>query len=58
MSAQTRPHVLLVDDDSTIREHLAPVLRRSGLDTETAADGVEALQAIEARRPDLSLIHI
>lgn len=58
MSAQTRPHVLLVDDDSTIREHLAPVLRRSGLDTETAGDGVEALHAIEARRPDLVILDV
>ncbi len=34
-----RPRVLLVDDDATIREHLGPVLERSGLEVEEAADG-------------------
>jgi DNA-binding response OmpR family regulator len=32
-----RPRILLVDDDATIREHLGPVLERSGLDVEGAA---------------------
>ncbi|WP_460477974.1 hypothetical protein [Brachybacterium huguangmaarense] len=34
-----RPRILLVDDDATIREHLRPVLERSGLDVATAVDG-------------------
>jgi DNA-binding response OmpR family regulator len=50
--------VLLVDDDATIREHLAPELERSGLDVDQAADGAEALRLIERRTPDLVVLDV
>ncbi|MFX0537853.1 response regulator transcription factor [Ornithinimicrobium sp. Y1847] len=53
-----RPQILLVDDDATIREHLAPVLIRSGLEVRVAADGQEALREIGAARPDLVVLDV
>lgn len=53
-----RPRVLLVDDDATIREHLGPVLERSGLEVEEAADGESALQSIARRRPDVVILDV
>ena len=53
-----RHDILLVDDDETIREHLPPVLRRSGLDVRCASDGTEALREIAHRRPDLVVLDV
>lgn len=53
-----RPRVLLVDDDATIRSHLAPVLTRSGLDVDTASDGAQALRMIAQQRPDLVILDV
>lgn len=50
--------VLLVDDDETIREHLAGVLQRSGLQVEVATDGAEALERIAAAMPDLVVLDV
>ncbi|WP_235866285.1 response regulator transcription factor [Serinibacter arcticus] len=52
-SAGGGARILLVDDESAIRDSLAPFLLRSGLQVRTARDGVEALEQIEAWRPDL-----
>lgn len=38
--------VLLVEDDPIVRQAYSKVLRRGGLETETAADGVEALEKL------------
>lgn len=48
-----RPRVLVVDDESSIRELLAKTLALAEYDVDTAADGREALEAIRARRYDL-----
>ena len=53
-----RPQILLVDDDATIREHLAPVLSRNGLDVDVAVDGADALRKIEHRRPSLVILDV
>ncbi|MEZ4468347.1 MAG: response regulator [bacterium] len=48
--------VLVADDDRLIRELLSRVLARAGLTVVTAADGEEALEAIDAQLPDLLLL--
>ena len=48
-----RATVLLVDDEEMIREAAAAVLESLGLTVVTAADGLEALEAVQ--RPDLKV---
>ena len=48
--------VLVVDDDETIREFVATLLDCEGYRVRTAADGREALDALEAWRPDLIVL--
>jgi DNA-binding NtrC family response regulator len=44
-----REQILVVDDESVVRQFASRVLERAGYRTETAADGAEALQAVLAR---------
>ena len=45
--------ILVVDDDSSIREILSTQLGRLRYDTLTAADGEEAVQLFRRAKPDL-----
>ncbi|GAB3409773.1 response regulator transcription factor [Schumannella luteola] len=54
----TRPRVLLVDDESGIRDALAPFLSRSGFEVYTAEDGGEGLAAIERNSPALVVLDV
>jgi PAS domain S-box-containing protein len=49
---QDRPHILFVEDEETIREHIASALDDE-FSVETAGDGEAALHAVLKRRPDL-----
>jgi len=49
----SRKRILIVDDDAFIRRPLEFLLKRAGFETEIAADGQAALEAIERFRPDL-----
>jgi DNA-binding response OmpR family regulator len=49
-------HVLIVDDDRTMRLLLRAFLRAAGHDVEVAEGGEEALALLAARRPDLVLL--
>ncbi len=51
-------HVLVVDDDATVREVVALYLERAGHTVEQAADGPDALERAARRRPDLVVLDL
>ncbi len=53
-----RPRVLVVDDDITARMLACQSLRPNGFDVIEAGDGLEALAAFEAERPDIVLMDV
>jgi two-component system response regulator MprA len=50
--------ILIVDDDRAVREALERALSLEGFDVELAADGVEALAAVERRQPDAIVLDV
>jgi CheY-like chemotaxis protein len=52
------PRVLVVDDDATQRALVGRALARTGWTVEQAADGAQALSALEARLPDVLLLDL
>ena len=52
----SRGGILVVDDDSDLREFLQLMLTSMGFDVTTAANGQEALDVMEVRDPDLILL--
>ena len=53
-----RGSILVVDDEDTIRRLVLTTLARDGLDLREAADGVEALERIAERRPDVIVLDL
>lgn len=50
--------IMIVDDDSNIRELVLTLLQNNGFEVCEAADGREALQKISVENPDLAIIDI
>ena len=50
----SRPRVLVADDNADMRDYVRRMFG-AAYDVETVSNGVEALEAIRARRPDLLL---
>ena len=50
--------ILVVDDEPDARRLLAKVLQRAGHEAVTADGGLEALQVVKTRKPDLVLLDI
>ena len=50
--------VLVVDDDGWVRTTVADVLDYAGYDVDTARNGVEALAAMRATRPDCVVLDL
>lgn len=49
---------LIVDDEQAIRDALGRKLRREGFDVVLCSDGLEALRAFHAERPDIVILDI
>jgi DNA-binding response OmpR family regulator len=58
ISEQRMPTVLIVDDESIVREVVARYLRQDGFAVDVAADGPEALSLFARARPDLVLLDL
>ena len=54
----TRPHVLLIDDEEAIRTGLSRALTAEGLVTDLAEDGAEGLRQARAERYDLVILDL
>ena len=54
----TQAHILLVDDDPGITEHLSRILEKGGFRVTVASDGEMALELVQTLRPDLVLLDI
>jgi chemosensory pili system protein ChpA (sensor histidine kinase/response regulator) len=52
------PYVLVVDDSLTVRKITSRLLVREGFEAGTARDGVDALQVLAERIPDIILLDI
>jgi chemosensory pili system protein ChpA (sensor histidine kinase/response regulator) len=52
------PYVLVVDDSLTVRKITSRLLVREGFEAGTARDGVDALQMLAERMPDIILLDI
>jgi two-component system KDP operon response regulator KdpE len=50
--------ILVVDDDQAVHRTIGPLLRSCGYDVMVAANGMQALRALDARRPDLVLLDL
>ncbi|MFV0252664.1 MAG: response regulator transcription factor [Beutenbergiaceae bacterium] len=53
-----RPTILLVDDEEDIRTSLGSFLQRSDFEVMLAADGEQALEAVERTRPDVIVLDV
>ena len=53
MTDQARKTVLVVDDEADVRSFLKTALLEAGFEVITAGDGLEALEAVKKRVPDL-----
>jgi DNA-binding response OmpR family regulator len=51
-------HVLLVDDERSVRDTLVPQLKRAGFEVAEAVDGEEALRLASSLRPDIILLDV
>lgn len=57
-AVESRPRVLVVDDDRAVRDSLRRSLEFNGYDVSLAADGAEALAGIGSSAPDLIVMDV
>jgi CheY-like chemotaxis protein len=58
MTKASEKKILIVDDEPDVRNFLVALIQDAGFQTETAVDGMDALEKIQARVPDLMTLDI
>ncbi len=58
MAVQGTNHILVVDDESDVRDLLSKFLTRRGYEVQTAGDGEAAIEAIREGQPAIVLLDI
>lgn len=58
MAHASEKTILVVDDEPDVRNFLAACIEDAGFNVETAVDGIDALEKIEANPPDLMTIDL
>ena len=53
MAETSEKKIIVVDDEPDVRNFIAAVLEDAGFNVETAIDGLDALEKVEAFSPDL-----
>jgi DNA-binding response OmpR family regulator len=53
-----KPRVLIADDDAQMRRLIRAILERDGYEVTEAADGLDALEAVESHPVDLVLLDV
>src|SRR3974390_2576434 len=56
--AETKPHILVADDERNIRKTLAMVLEAAGYIVEQARDGEEALDMCRQSHPEIAFVDL
>jgi len=56
--SKDKPHILVVDDDKDICFLCETILAAEGIEVDTAVNGAEALDKVQARRYDLALVDL
>jgi len=56
--AKNKPSILIVEDDTNIRETLKTILQQKGYNTDTAKNGKEAIQKSQTKFFNLALLDI
>src|SRR6476646_2226771 len=57
-SAETRPRVVVAEDDRSVRESLVLALGLEGYEVEAVGDGEQALETVLAREPDAVVLDV
>ncbi len=58
VTSGAKRRVLVVDDDSTMRELVKTTVQRAGLECRAAADGDHALEIVRSWQPDLAVVDV
>lgn len=55
---KARPDVLVVEDDTALRDAYKTILTTAGYPARTASNGEEALEAVETQEPDIIFLDL
>jgi len=58
MSEDSRPRVLVADDDSSIRQLLCTIVRREGMEVDCVSDGSGAIEKLQENRYSVVLLDL